>query len=121
MNSFLSATDDLLYLLIANGAVVSLLYALEKGWGFRFEASTRVKYEMIDLITPANRQDLLADLRQRTGLPVKRAKVGRIDFLKDVADITVYYDEPKAAPQPAGQLAAAKLSEQTRPQPGPES
>ena len=76
--------------------MVALLYVLEKGWGFHFEASKKITYERIDLITPANSEALLADLRTRTGLPIKRVVVGRIDFTRDTAEIVIYYDEPKA-------------------------
>jgi hypothetical protein len=84
-------------LLAANGAIVTLLYLLEKGFGFHFEASKKITYEKIELITPANQAQLLADLRQRTGLPVKRAEVGHIDFLHDTVEIRIYYDEPALA------------------------
>jgi len=65
---------------------------LERGWGFHYEQSRRITYERIDLITPDKYDLLLADLRQRTGLPIKRAEVGHIDFLKDATEIKVFYD-----------------------------
>jgi hypothetical protein len=106
MNSVLMSSGALAELLAANGLVVAVLFVLEQGWGFRFEASKKITYERIDLITPANGEALLADLRQRTGLPVKRVTVGRIDFSRDTAEIVVYYDEPKpvaaTAPQQSG-------------------
>ena len=77
---------------MANGLIVTLLYALENEWGFHFEDSNKIIYEKINLITPANRQLLLADLRQRTGLPVKRVEIGRIDFLHDTAELRIFYD-----------------------------
>ncbi len=70
---------------------------MEHEGGFRFEASTRVMYDQIDLIVPAQRERLLADLRQRTGLPVKRVEIGRLDLLRDSAEIKIYYDAPKGA------------------------
>lgn len=96
MNSILMSSGDLAQVLIANGMIVGLLYVLEKGWGFRFEASQRLTYDRIELITPANRESLLADLRERTGLPIRRAEVGRIDFLRDTAEIKIYYDQAAA-------------------------
>lgn len=101
MNSFLRSIDDLVKLLIANGAIIALLYSLEREWGFRFETSKRVIYETIGLITPANRELLLADLRKRTGLPVKRAEIVSIDFLRDTAELKIYYDTSKAVGQAA--------------------
>jgi hypothetical protein len=95
MNSILMSNGQLMKLLMTNGMIVALLYVLEKEWGFHFEVSKKITYEKIDLITPANRDYLLADLRQRTGLLVKRAEVGRLDFLRDTAEIRIYYDEPQ--------------------------
>ena len=79
-------------LLMANGAIVGVLYVLERGWGFHYEQSQRIAYERIELIRPENHDLLLADLRERTGLPVKRVEIGHINFLKDSADLKIYYD-----------------------------
>jgi hypothetical protein len=43
------------------------------------------------LITPENKDAMLKDLRTRTGLPVHRFDILRIDFLRDVARIKAYY------------------------------
>lgn len=95
MNSVLVSTGDFAKLVVANGVVIAVLYVLEKGWGFRFEATKKITYERIDLITPANSEALAADLRQRTGLPIKRVAVGRVDFSRDTAEVVVTYDEPR--------------------------
>lgn len=101
MNSVLMAAGSMAELVAANAFVIAVIFVLEKEWGFHFEASKKITYERIDLITPANHEALLLDLRQRTGLPVKRAAVGRIDFSRDIAEIIIYYDEPKPAGKPA--------------------
>jgi hypothetical protein len=80
-------------LLITNVAVICILYLLERGWGFHYEQSQRITYERIELITPENHDLLLADLCQRTGLPITRVEIGRIDFLKDSTEIKVFYDD----------------------------
>ena len=92
MNSILVTNSDIAQLLAANGVVVVLLYVLEKEWGFHYEASRKITYERIDLITPANQDLLLADVRSRTGLPVTRVVVGRIDFSRDTAEIQVFFE-----------------------------
>ncbi len=79
--------------LIANAAIVSILYLLERGWGFRYEQSQRIIYERIELIKPENYNLLMDDLRQRTGLPIKRIEIGPINFLRDSAEIKVFYDD----------------------------
>jgi len=98
MNSFLTADDNLASVVIANAIVVTLLFVLEHEWGFRYQTSKKLTYEIIDNIRPENHEALLADLRRRTGLDVQRVDVGRIDFLRDTAELKVYYDELKGSP-----------------------
>jgi len=57
--------------------------------------ATQVTYERIDLIRPESYQYLLADLRARTGLDITRCEIGKLDFLHDVAEVKIYYTEPK--------------------------
>ena len=94
INSALTWNGDFIKVMIANTVMVVLLFVLEKGWGFRFEVSKRITYEKIELVTPDKSELLLDDLRKRTGLPVRLAQVGRIDFVKDTAEIMIYYEEP---------------------------
>jgi len=91
MNASFASGHDLDRLAVANVAIVGLLYILEREWGFQFEGKTRVTYERIELITAANYDLLLDDLRARTGLPVTRVEVGRVNFLRDTAELTVHY------------------------------
>lgn len=86
--------DKQLYgqLAVANLATVSVLYGLERGWGFKYEARKVVTYERIEMIKPENWALLLADLQQRTGLSIKRIEIGKLNFLRDSAEIFIYYD-----------------------------
>jgi hypothetical protein len=79
-------------LAIANLAMVGVLFALERGWGFRYESRKAITYERIDLVRPENWGLLLADLEERTGLAIKRIEIGSLNFLRDSAEITIYYD-----------------------------
>lgn len=95
MNSTALGGDGWPQLLIANAVVVFTLLTLEKGWGFRFIEIEHVIYDRIELITPENRSLLLDDLRQRTGLDIERVKIGKINFLRDSADILIEYRASK--------------------------
>jgi len=81
-------------LIAANAAVLVLLFILEKEWGFTYEASRSILYEKIELVTPERRAELIADLEERTGLKIKRVAIGKLDFLRDVANINIYFDDP---------------------------
>ncbi len=111
MNAVLVPAGGLGHLLFANGAVAAVLFVLERGWGFRFEASSQVVYERIELIQPERRAELIADLRARTGLPVTRIALGEINFLRDTAEITLFYEQRDGAPallRPSGDLLELK-------------
>ena len=51
-----------------------------------------VQYDRISLITPDRREELIADLKRRTGLDITKVEIGAIDFLRDMAIIKIYYE-----------------------------
>ncbi|MCC8038603.1 MAG: DUF4956 domain-containing protein [Bacteroidales bacterium] len=57
----------------------------------RVKPSKLIQYDRINLITPEHRDELIDDLRRRTGLNVSSVEVGAIDFLRDSAMLRVYY------------------------------
>ena len=93
LNSILIGNEAWTSLLLANGAIIGTLFVLEREWGFHYELSQTITYERIELIKPDNYELLLADLRERTGLLIKRCEVGKINFLRDTAEIKIYYDD----------------------------
>jgi hypothetical protein len=93
MNSVLVPDRAYLQLALSNLLVIAVLFVLERGWGFGSEQSKRVIYDRIELVQPARREELLADLRQRTGLNVTAVDVLRIDLLRDTAELQITYSE----------------------------
>jgi hypothetical protein len=92
----LIAEGHYLEMTIASGAILVVFYVVERALGFRYEAHKMVTYEKIALIKPQNYAALLADLRERTGLPISRCEVGKVDFLHDIAEVKIYYQERPA-------------------------
>ena len=80
-------------LIFANLMIVAVTYGLEKVWLLRHETRKNIIYEKIDLIGPENRQELLTDLKERTGIDVVRVEIRRVDFLKDIAYLRIFYYE----------------------------
>jgi hypothetical protein len=93
MNATAANGDHWAKLLVANIAVILILFILENEWGFSFESSRTVVYEKINLIHPDNHQLLVKDLEERTGLIINRLEVGRINFLRDTAKLKIFYNE----------------------------
>ncbi len=84
--------------LIINGALALFVIIVDRILLAYFGSSQTVHYEKIDLIQANNERALLDDLSQRTGRRVKRYIVEEIDFLRDTALLTVYFDEGSALP-----------------------
>lgn len=84
-------------LILVNILVFLTIMVLEKLWGVPYQLSKQILYEKIELVKPENRDQLLSDLTARTGLAILRLEIIEIDFLRDTATITVYYDESATA------------------------
>ncbi len=80
-------------LIVIDFILISFTYALDGNWLVRNEMAKNVIYENIEMIKPENHELLMADLRKRTGLDIHRFSVNRVDFLRDVANIKIYYYE----------------------------
>ena len=61
----------------------------------KIKATKLIQYDRIELIKPERRDELKADLEQRTGLKILHIEVGGIDFLKDTAVLRITYDGPQ--------------------------
>jgi hypothetical protein len=94
INSLADENTSIADMLFSNGAIVFATFGLEKLWLLKHESSKIVIYEKINLIKPENYQELLKDLKERTGIKtIKRVETGMIDFLKDTCILTIYYEE----------------------------
>lgn len=78
-------------LTLTNFIIVAIAYGLERVWLLKHESSKLVIYEKIELIKPEHQTELLDDLRARTGLPIHRIEIGKINFLRDTAQVIIYY------------------------------
>ena len=54
-----------------------------------------IVYEKVALAHADRENELMADLKLRTGLDIKRLEVGHIDYLKDIAYVKIYYTSDK--------------------------
>lgn len=90
----LTAGTSIYEILFANFAVLFITFGLEKVWLLRHTSSKSIVYEKINLIVPEKYDEMLADLRQRTGIrDIKKVEIGSINFLKDTCRMIIYYDD----------------------------
>ncbi len=80
-------------LIFANLVFLMLAWIFEKSKLLNEHCSKYIRYDNVNLVAPAKREELKADLEARTGLKIISIEVGTIDFLKDSVLIRIYYDE----------------------------
>ena len=78
-------------IIAANSIIVVALYTLERYWARTEVFSKEVLYETIENIRPENHDKLKEDLEKRLGVTVTNFEIGNVNFLRDVAKITVHY------------------------------
>lgn len=93
INSLASKKVSVAELLFTDGMILAVTFFLERLWLTRHEAMKQIIYERIDLVKPANRNALYLDLQERLGVKVSRVEIGRIDLLRDTAQMRVFYFE----------------------------
>lgn len=91
INAIASKKVSYAELLFANAALLVLTLILEKGLYIKHLSQQVIIYEKIELIKPESREELIKDLKIRTGLDIVSIEIGKIDFLKDIAWITIHY------------------------------
>lgn len=80
-----------LELTFVNILLVGALWILEQVLLLRQEESLLIIYDNIENIAPSREAELLADLEKRTGRKIRRYQIDKVDLLRDVARITIYY------------------------------
>tara|TARA_B100000579_G_scaffold238858_1_gene195848 strand:+ start:133 stop:528 length:396 start_codon:yes stop_codon:yes gene_type:complete len=92
INALSNKSISIFEVLFTNGIIALITYLIDRLWFQTVEERKNIVYEKIELIKPENKQELIKDLKERTGLPIHEVKVDKIDFLKDTATITIYYN-----------------------------
>ena len=92
INALSNKSISIFEVLFTNGLIALITYLIDRLWFQNIEEKKSIVYEKIELIKPENKQELIKDLNERTGLPIHEVKVDKIDFLRDTAAVTIYYN-----------------------------
>lgn len=90
----LAASDNYVELLLANSLFLATIWICESNRWLKHISEKLIVYDRIDLITPDRHDEMMADLKKRTGLDIKTFDIGAIDYLRDTAMVKIYYDMP---------------------------
>ncbi len=93
INALANKSISFVELMFVNLSVILVTFSFEKLWFNHEVQEKRIVYERIELIVPEKRAEMIEDLKKRTGLDIVKIQIGKIDFLRDVASITVFFKE----------------------------
>lgn len=92
INALSSSELSIAEILFTNSAILIGLWVLESRLMLKQEQSIKLIYEKIENIHSSREDILLADLKERTGIDIKRIEIKKIDFLKDIAEVILYFN-----------------------------
>lgn len=78
--------------------LLTATFLLDSGLISRKELHKDLRYEQVEMVRPENRAQLLQDLRRRTGLDIHFVTIQNIDFVRDIANLRIFYHEQATAP-----------------------
>jgi hypothetical protein len=76
---------------IVNGMLLLAVYIVDGNMLMHNQKIKMVEYEGLENIKPEKHNLLIDDLKQRTGLNIQRISVEQIDFIRNRAEIKIYY------------------------------
>ncbi len=91
INALASNKVSVAEMVIINAVVIGMTYGLENLWLLKHETRKTITYDRIDLIKPEKYEEMKKDIEERTGLKISRFEIGKIDFLRDVCQVFMFY------------------------------
>jgi hypothetical protein len=90
---------NLFEICVINAMMIFMAFLLDGNLILRQEMIKNVQYDNIEMIKPENHAALIEDLKKRTGLNIHKISIGRVDYLRDTANVKVYYYESRKSNQ----------------------
>lgn len=78
-------------IILANALIWALSLVLERLWFVEHLATKIVVYDRIDLLHEGRRAELIADLERRTGVTIVQLEIGKVDLLRDTANLKIHF------------------------------
>lgn len=83
--------DNYTNLLVTDAIILLATWLFESYFLLKEDATKLVQYDRVELVAPDRREELMDDLKARTGLNIIRVEVGGIDFLRDTVVLKIHY------------------------------
>jgi len=74
-----------------NGLIITMVFVVDGNQLVRNQKSKTIDYDNLSNIKPDQRQLLIDDLKNRTGLDIRKIHIEHVDFTKNKALVRIYY------------------------------
>lgn len=74
-----------------NAIVITVVFAVDSNVLMRNQKTKMVEYDSVEHIRPEHNAQLIAILREKTGLEIQKISIEEIDFKKSIVRIKIYY------------------------------
>jgi uncharacterized protein DUF4956 len=110
LNAIVTKKVSFAEVLFINGAILGTLAFFE----YRTRSSGRevrtLLYDQLALLKPGRSEELIADLRERTGLEVSKFRIDDIDLLRDCARLTITCQTSESEASAVGAITSDRAS-----------
>jgi len=91
INALTTKKVSFVELFATNFILIVATWLLERLWYKEGLSEQIIEYEKIENIRPDRRAEMMADLKERTGLDIRSFEILTTDFLRDMARVKIYY------------------------------
>lgn len=91
INSLVTINISFILLFGVNICIILATYFLERSWLDKCKETFNLTYEKVELLHTDKREELLSDIKTRTGLDVTEVTVRDVNYINDSAKLTVFY------------------------------
>ena len=91
LNSLANSNDNFMVVIICNLVILTLTFLLDRLDFINNENVKEIIYDNVELIKPNVREELIADLKERTGLEIHKVEIISINYLKDIVLLKAFY------------------------------
>jgi len=91
VNALLPVNQCLQWIVFANVLLIALTFTLEKVFFSKKLSRRTITFNNTDLLKPSQHATLLAQLKALTELNIARFEIGKVDYVKNHAQIRIYF------------------------------
>jgi hypothetical protein len=74
-----------------NAIIVLVIWTSEYFWRSRYEWKKKILFDDVSLLMPNKKEELILELKKRTGLDIIRVEIGDINYLRDSVKLLIYF------------------------------